>query len=65
VFKYVGSTENKFTDTFDELFIRRQRTRQAYAKLAEKVYENARLKLNTRFMTFVSPVISKMLQARK
>jgi hypothetical protein len=39
----MGSTENKFTDTFDEIGIRRRRAGQAYAKLASNVFENARL----------------------
>jgi hypothetical protein len=46
-FKYVGSTENKFADTFDEIRIRRQRA--------------GRLKLNTRYKAFISIVISNML----
>jgi hypothetical protein len=61
--KYVGSTENKFADIFDEIRIRRQCAGQAYEKLAEKVFENARLKLNTRCKALVSIVISNMLYA--
>jgi hypothetical protein len=57
----MGSTENKFVDTFDEIRIRLQRAGQAYAKLAENIFENARLKLNARYRAFVSIVISNML----
>jgi hypothetical protein len=60
-FKYVGSTENKFADTFDEISFRRQGAGQAYAKLAENVFENARLKLTTRYKAVFSIVISNML----
>jgi hypothetical protein len=59
-FKYVGSIENKFADTFEEIRIRRQRAGQA---LAENAFENARLKLNTRYKAFISIVISNMLCA--
>jgi hypothetical protein len=40
-FKYVGSIANKFTDTHDEIRTRRQRAGQAYAKVAENIFENA------------------------
>jgi hypothetical protein len=59
--KYVGRTENKCSDSFDEIRIRRQRAGQAYAKQAENFFENVRPKLNTRYRAFVSIVISNML----
>jgi hypothetical protein len=64
-FKYFGSTENEFADIFDEIRIRRQCAGQAYAKLGENVYENARLKHNTKYKAFVSIVISNKFMHRK